>query len=845
MAKSLVEKFEQILSADPKSMVFVELAKSLIEQGEIAKAARVCRDGVTHHPDSILGRVLLGRALLLGKQADDASIEFDRALAIDPANPYGYNLVAEALLKHQLYGQAVPVLERAIALQPSDPRLRDWMAQAQSGGSAPLMPRTSTIGPLDRRLIPAAGARAAAATAAPAALPAPPPIPGRSSGSRPPRVSDMLLADLPENVPSRVPIALPKVTESEVQRIAQSYESDLRAEFEETKAVPLGFARRHWLVLTLGATAVVGTLAALGVRQVVRRHLGEKNAADFISRARQGLLQDTYASLSGAIHQMDELLEVQPHRGDALALAAQAQAMLCHDFGCPDAQKSQAQDWLEQAGPTGDPEAQLTARVYLAANPANLADEVLKKDPQTAGPWTHFLAGNALLARHAPDEALKRFDQALKLQPAHVPTLVTVAETDLQRGEPWRAEDLLLLAHTDSPLNVAAAVGLAEVHLATREPTDEDEKNLAQVAAAGPNSVPEPWRQRLDFARAKVLASNGKLDKAIALLQDGASQHGDEILAYKGALADCYIADGQYDRAESEAWGPASKASKDPEALARYGEILLARGRNRELLQRVSAIAGSRGLHVLRAQAALAAGNLALTRTEVEGTRKDNKVPATAGALLAEAEARGGHPAEAKATLRQIATLPHPPAEAFLGLAAIEQGAGDFDAAIADARRAVGADGRSYEAHCLLGRLLVKTGKIDEADTELRRAVRLNGQHVEARVALGMLQLEHGDARGAQSTFEAAVRETPTDVPANLGLARALMAQQKPTEAMRVAAQAVHAAPQDASAHHWLGKTALAAGDHKLALKELKIAKKLNKKDSGISEDLAQAERRR
>ncbi len=135
MAKSLVEKFQQILSADPASMVFVELAKSLLEQGETPRAVEICRAGLEHHPESILGRVLLGRALLISGKPDEASLELERAVAVDPENPYGYNLVAEALMKHGARRRAIPVLEQALKFQPSDVRLQQWMAQARADES--------------------------------------------------------------------------------------------------------------------------------------------------------------------------------------------------------------------------------------------------------------------------------------------------------------------------------------------------------------------------------------------------------------------------------------------------------------------------------------------------------------------------------------------------------------------------------------------------------------------------------------------------------------------------------------------------------------------------------------
>jgi len=573
-----------------------------------------------------------------------------------------------------------------------------------------------------------------------------------------------------------------------------------------------------------------------------------------VARARDGLLLDTYASLTGALHQMTELLELSPHRGEALVVAAQTQAMLCHDFSCSEAERAQARAWADDSNAAVDPQTRLVAQVYLASERAQSAqlpklpkldDEVLGVKPQSAGPWIHYLAGLALLGRGNEAEALRRFDLGLKLAPAHVPTLVTEGENALQKGDWVRAGERFSLAHTDSPLNVEAAVGLAETHLALHESVDEDEKDLTLVAAAGTEAVPAGLRQRLDAALARVLAADGKLEKAVGLVEDALQQHPDAVAAYAGVLADCYAEAGQYDRAEAEAWRALSKTPLDQDALARYGEILLARHRDRELLQRVPVVQNSRRLHVLRAQAALRLGNLPLARTEIEATRKDNKVPALAAVLSAQIAARSGDSAGAKQTLEQISALGHPPAEAFLALAQLDQEAGDSPGAIAAARQSTAVDGRSFEAHCMLGRLLAKAGYTEEATAELRTALRENQQCVEAQVALGNLDLDLGSAQEARAILETAQGEDPQNEGAALAYARALQSLNQINDAVRAAARATKLAPQDPSSHHLLGKLALAAGDRKLAVKELREAKRLDKKDETIGQDLALAERKK
>jgi len=143
MSKSLVERYEQMLGQDPTSTVFVELAKALLEKGDHTRAIEVCQTGLTHHKDSVVGRVLWGKALIsLGRPAE-AMEQFDGAIGIDKENPYAYNLIGEVLLQKGLYRSALPLLRKAASLQPNDARIRGWLEQTQKalqGGPAPVVP---------------------------------------------------------------------------------------------------------------------------------------------------------------------------------------------------------------------------------------------------------------------------------------------------------------------------------------------------------------------------------------------------------------------------------------------------------------------------------------------------------------------------------------------------------------------------------------------------------------------------------------------------------------------------------------------------------------------------------
>ncbi len=142
MSRSLVEKYEQMLSQDPSSTVFVELAKAFIERGDTAgpsrSASRVCRTT----PSRSSGRVLWGKALINLGKASEAMNQFDLAVNIDRENPHAYNLISEVLLRKGLYRSALPILRKAATLQPNDGRIKQWLEQtkaALTGGPAPVL----------------------------------------------------------------------------------------------------------------------------------------------------------------------------------------------------------------------------------------------------------------------------------------------------------------------------------------------------------------------------------------------------------------------------------------------------------------------------------------------------------------------------------------------------------------------------------------------------------------------------------------------------------------------------------------------------------------------------------
>lgn len=130
MAASIIERYERILHADPKSRVFVELARALLERGEPERAIDLCERGIEHHPDSVVARIVWGKALLAIGRVDEAVRRFEAAVAIEPQNPYGYDLAGEALVRGGQPEHARALLERGAAAHPHDARIQLWLTEA-------------------------------------------------------------------------------------------------------------------------------------------------------------------------------------------------------------------------------------------------------------------------------------------------------------------------------------------------------------------------------------------------------------------------------------------------------------------------------------------------------------------------------------------------------------------------------------------------------------------------------------------------------------------------------------------------------------------------------------------
>ena len=85
-----VEIYRQLLTKDPGSQVFVDLAEALFKQNRYADAIETCLNGLRLHPHDLRARVILGLSYLRADDLDRAESELLRARGLLETNVVTY-----------------------------------------------------------------------------------------------------------------------------------------------------------------------------------------------------------------------------------------------------------------------------------------------------------------------------------------------------------------------------------------------------------------------------------------------------------------------------------------------------------------------------------------------------------------------------------------------------------------------------------------------------------------------------------------------------------------------------------------------------------------------------------
>jgi len=869
MPSSIVEKYENIFAADPRSRIFVELARAVLERGEPGRAIEVCRTGLEHHPSSILGRVIWGRSLLALGDVPGAQDQFEIAIALDPASPYAYNLVGEALYRAELLREALPVLARAADLQPADPRVRAWLEDARRrlGSSAPTsgeavegtrplsvplpVPETISPGPSSPAAVtasasagegrPPAGdpsnegnvsgrltklAVGSASMAAPERSAAPPPPPpGVAPTARPVRLEPPPLHrdEIPRSLLALIPGAtrpdLPAPPspgtsppdDEEVDRITARFEQEVRSRLLSEPEPPPPFHRRHRAPLLFAVVLGAGVAAAfvfLHVRNVNR----ERAAAEAAVRARAGLARDTL----GALREASRVL-AQARRDSSspelTSLAAEVAAVLATEHGDPEARALAAElAGRAEAGDGG------RAGAYLLAHSSSelvSSEAAILAAPPSSEPLLQALAGRILVRRGEIEAGKGRFEIAARASPPLLRALSDLGDVALAGGDPEGALGYYGAALSAHPTHPRSVVGAAEARLALGLDLPRARADLAALAADPGSLPPQDLKVRYAIVSARVVAALGEPAEAGAQLARSAAELG-ENAALASARAEIELSARAYDRAEAAAARAVAMAPGDTSARVLLARARIARGRFAEAIA-ATATAEGRAIWLERGIARYRLGQLAEARRELERTARDGRMPAEAALWYALTDVKLGRAEEARALLEKLAASSSPPPLTSVALGQALEALGRTGEAEAAYRAAIDRDPGAPEPHAALGTLLLARGDAAGAVPELAKAVAADPSDLDVRRTLGSARLATGEPSLARAELDAVLLGRPADLEAICLLSAAWLAEGEPREARRVADRGLARAPGRPSLLLAAARAARAEGDRAAA----------------------------
>ncbi|MFP4418484.1 MAG: tetratricopeptide repeat protein [Chitinispirillaceae bacterium] len=138
-ADAVIEKLEERLLSNPGSHVFPRVADSYRKQGDIEHAIEICITGIEHQPDSVTGRLILGRCYLEQENFDSAVKEFKEICRLDRRNQTAIKMIADIYSRQGLEDKASDLYSLLLRMDPDNPSLIHLSKIFKGAGKTDLM----------------------------------------------------------------------------------------------------------------------------------------------------------------------------------------------------------------------------------------------------------------------------------------------------------------------------------------------------------------------------------------------------------------------------------------------------------------------------------------------------------------------------------------------------------------------------------------------------------------------------------------------------------------------------------------------------------------------------------
>jgi tetratricopeptide (TPR) repeat protein len=647
-----------------------------------------------------------------------------------------------------------------------------------------------------------------------------------------------LLADIPEEAYELPAVIAPRVeiNPQATEAIAREYERELREKLEATKKKKTFVQQHGWKLIAAASVVVISVFLGGSYWFTQRRYHGE-TLDSALAKGQAAIAADTKEQYAAAIVALDQALVMDEGNTAALGSKAYAHAMLFAEHGRDSKQREAALAALTDLTRQAFPEYSVVVDSLVASEAGPSAARQLLLTSPLEKSLVQAHVGRLLLADRRFDEALAQLKKATELdqrQPSGSDraglVLAHVALGDYYLAfEDWEsALEMLTTVEAAAPMQPARVLGQAQARL---ELGRELAEALVQLEALPKTAtVPERLQGRYTLLLGGALAANGRPDDAQRTLREGLATNPQLAFDYQMGLGGAAKTAGQMDAAQRAFEEALRLNPQSEEAKAGLGRVLLARGRERELLERLKPEKDLRKVALLRGIAWAKLGDTRRSREELSRTQVGGKTPAEAAVYFALADAADDSQ-KAIELLESVLTKTRQKSTVQVALARVHLQKNQLDKARALLVEAA-KDPHDYEANALLGQLLLEAGVPPELALEpLQRAVERNGSHPPARHLLTRTLLALGRVEPALKGIEAWLLDNPTLELAWKDAALTYLEAGRLKDAEN-AVNRMPLASEDLEFWRLKARVLFARGDGRGAMAALERANKLNPKDA-------------
>ncbi len=640
-----------------------------------------------------------------------------------------------------------------------------------------------------------------------------------------------LLDEIPDEaaVSSELPRA--EYSQQATEAIAKEYERELRVKLEATTKKKT-FLQKHGRTVLLVSLLVVVVGAFAGSAILTRQQNQGLTLDSAIGKGKAEVNADTKEQYTAAVATLNQAVTMDKDSPEAWGWLAYANAMLYAEHGGTEANRNTALQAIGRPSVrTAVPE--LAAVVdFLTADAAGITgarQQLLGSTIEKSAVFTQ--AAKVLLDDKKLDEAFKKLDRAVDLDPKNVRALVLLGEYYLTSSDYEHASQVLSgTAEQFSKFHPMRVLGLAEARLELSHDVPEALSDLDGLN--GNATIPPGQEARYALLLGRAKSANGKHEDALKTLIAGMARHPDRAFDFQSALGLAYRNAGQMDKAQKAFEDALRLDPKNEEAKEGFGRVLIARSREKELLEKLKPESEAKRVSLVRGIAYARQGDFKKARLEFDKTTTNGKYPAEAAMYLALADASEEQGDKSIQLLEKLAgQTKRYKATVQLALARIYMQRNQLDKARAQLEEA-SKDPQDYEANTQLAELLINIGLPKEALEPLTRAVERNGSHAPARHLLSRLYTAMGQYPNALKQVEAWTLDNPALDLAWKDAAFVYLHVGRLKEAADAIARGVKGDSEDIDGWRLRAQILFARGDAKNAFAALERANKLNSKDA-------------